>query len=86
MEIFEPALAAKIVFSLGIINLLSGSLILLTCRCTPGSRIAIRLAGNLMQYTAYKRFFSYHCALWWIFWTSVMVHAIFALSLIGFPF
>jgi hypothetical protein len=86
MDIFQPVTIARIVFILGIINLVSGMLIFMSCRCTPGSRIVTRLTGNLMQYSAYKRFFSYHCYFWWILLPSVIAHAIFAFAIIGIPF
>jgi hypothetical protein len=61
--------------------LLTGALIFLSCRCIPG----LRIVGNLMQYPAYKRFYRYHCYIWWVFWTSVIVHAIFGIVTIGVP-
>ena len=82
MTIFQSILAARIIFVLGIINLVTGILIVLTCRCAAGSKVT----GKLMQYAAYKRLFSYHCSIWWIFWASVIIHAIFAIGLLGNPF
>ncbi len=86
MDLLQPIVAARIVFIFGIINLVSGALIFLSCRCTPGSRITMRITGNLMQYAVYKRFFGYHCYFWWVLVTSVIVHAIFAFTIIGIPF
>ena len=82
MNIFNSVFAARLIFILGIINLLTGFLVLLTCRCLPTSRIG----SKLMQYTAYNRFYRYHCYIWWIFWTSVIIHAAFAIGLLGIPF
>ena len=80
--IFQTVVAARLIFILGIINLVTAVLVLLTCRCVPG----LRITGNLMQYATYRRFFKYHCYYWWVFWLSVVVHAIFAIGFMGLPF
>lgn len=82
VDIFQSIIAARVIFVLGIVNVVTGILILLTCRCIAG----VKLAGKLMKYPAYQRLFSYHCYIWWIFWVSVMIHAIFAIGLMGNPF
>jgi hypothetical protein len=53
----------------------------MSCRCIPGMGFGRRL----MKYPAYQKFFKFHCYLWWIFWPSVIVHAIFAIGLFGIP-
>jgi hypothetical protein len=83
VNIFQTELTPKIIFILGIINLLSALLVLSTCRCIPGLKI---FTGKLMQNAVYKQFYKYHCYIWWIFWTSVVVHVIFAIGLVGVPF
>jgi len=80
--IFQTVVAAKLISILGIINLVTAVLVLPTCRCVPG----LRITGNPMQYVAYRRFFKYHCYYWWVFWLSVVVHAIFAIGFMGLPF
>jgi hypothetical protein len=82
MDIFQSIVASRLIFVLGIINLVAGILIVLSCRCMTGARVT----GKLMKYTAYQRFFRYHCYIWWIFWASVVIHAIFAIGLLGNPF
>lgn len=82
MGIFQSIVVVKLIFSLGIINLVAAALIFFSCRCLPGSR----LAGGLMKYPAYKHFYKYHCYIWWILLPSVVVHAILALSFFGVPF
>jgi len=74
--------ATRVIFSLGIVNLVSGLLIFFSCRCLPGSRLGKRL----VKFKWYQRFFKLHCYIWWVFWTSVVVHAIFAIIYIGWPF
>lgn len=82
MDIFQPAIANKVVFSLGIINLVTAGLIFSTCRCVPG----LKITRKLTRYRAYQRLLRYHCYLWWPFWTSVAVHLIFGIAAIGWPF
>ncbi len=74
--------AQRIIFSLGLVNAVTASLLLFTCRCVPG----LKLGGRLMKYQWFKRFYKYHCYLWWVFWPSVIVHAILAISFLGIPF
>jgi hypothetical protein len=73
--------ATRILFVLGIVNVVTGLWIFFTCRCLPGSKIGKRF----MQYRWYQRFFKTHCYVWWVFWISVMVHAVLALIYIGAP-
>jgi hypothetical protein len=82
MGIFQSIVVAKLIFSLGIINLVTVALIFFSCRCIPGNR----LAGGLMKHSAYKHFYKYHCYLWWVLLPSVVVHAVLALAFFGVPF
>jgi hypothetical protein len=74
--------ATRILFVLGIINLVTGLLIFFSCRCLPGSKIG----KGLMKHPWYQKFFKLHCYIWWIFWASVVIHAILAMIYIGWPF
>jgi len=69
---FQTLTAARVLFALGIVNLVTGLMVLFTCRCLPTSRLG--------------SFYKYHCYYWWVFWVSVIIHAIFGLGLIGNPF
>jgi len=82
MDIFQSIIAARLIFIFGIINLVTAVLVLLSCRCIPGSK----LTASLMKYKAYQRFYRYHCYVWWVFWVSVVVHAVFATAFLGVPF
>jgi cytochrome b561 len=82
MNIFHTVFAARLILILGILNLVTGSLLLFTCRIVP----ALRVAKNLMQNSFYKNIYRFHAYLWWIFWISVIVHAVFAISAMGWPF
>ena len=81
MEIFQSIIVGRLIFILGVVNIVAAILIFGSCRCLPGSR----LMGKLMNYAKYKRFFGYHCYIWRVFWPSVVVHAFLALMLFGWP-
>ncbi len=81
-DILAPIVATRLVFILGIVNLITGALVLFSCRCLPTSKIG----SKLMQHAAYKRFYKYHCYIWWAFWTSVIVHAVLVIVFLGIPF
>ena len=80
MESFY-VIAPRIIFFLGIVNLLTGLLVFFSCRCLPGSKIG----AALMQKPPYKSFYKWHCHLWKVFWPSVLVHTILALTFFGWP-
>ncbi len=75
-------IAMRVLFSLGMVNLVTGLLVFFTCRCLPG----FQWAKFLMKYRWYQRIFKLHCYFWWIFWASVITHAIFAIIYVGWPF
>jgi hypothetical protein len=81
MDFFQSLAVARTIFILGVFNLVAGLLIFFSCRCLPGSVIGDRL----MKYGVYKRYYRFHCYIWWVFWPSVMVHAFFALMFFGWP-
>ncbi len=85
MDILQPIVATRLIFILGIINLVTGVLIFFSCRCIPSSKIT-KITGNLMKYRVYQRFFKFHCYIWWAFWSSVIAHAVLAILFIGVPF
>ena len=78
----DPLVAIRLIFILGILNLVTGLAVFLTCRCLPGSKIGARL----MRWQWYKRFFRYHCYVWYVFWPSVVVHAVLGITYFGWPF
>ncbi len=86
MSLFESIVALRVLFILGMLNGVLVLLIFLTCRCTPGARLIIRLSGGLMKYPFYRRIYGYHCYLWPALWASIAVHTVFAIGAIGFPF
>ena len=81
MNILDPLIVSRLIFILGITNLVSGLLIFFSCRCLPGSGIG----RKLMKQKVYQRFYKYHCYIWIVFWPSVMIHAILAIMVYGWP-
>ena len=79
---FHSVVVARIIFVLGITNIVTGVLVFFTCRCLPGWK----LTRPLMQHHWYQRVFKWHCTIWWIFWTSVLCHAVLAIGFYGKPF
>jgi hypothetical protein len=82
MNIFHSVFAARLILVLGLVNLVTGFLLLFSCRIIP----TFKLTKNLMQHAFYKHFYRFHVYLWWIFWISVIVHAVFAINFMGWPF
>jgi len=82
MDIFHSLAAVRLIFILGIVNLVTVFLISFSCRCLPGSKL---VGKALMKNNLYRRFFTYHCYIWPVFWTSVVIHAFFAIMLVGWP-
>jgi hypothetical protein len=82
MNIFHSIFAARLILILGILNFVTGFLLLFTCRIVP----MFRLTQKLMQLNFYKKFYHYHVYIWWVFWVSVIVHAVFAINFMGWPF
>lgn len=82
MALIDPGLGIKLVFILGIINILSILLVFFSCRCMAG----IKLVNKMLQYEWYKKYYSKHCYYWWIFVISVLLHTILAFLIFGNPF
>ena len=78
----DPVVAIRLMFILGILNLVSGLAVFLSCRCLPGSKIGARL----MRWQPYKRYYRYHCYIWYAFWPSVVAHAVLGITYFGWPF
>jgi hypothetical protein len=74
MNIFY-SVALRLIIILGFLSLVTGLLIFLSCRCSPGGKIARKLMDN----EKYLRFFKSHCNMWWVFWALIIAHAIVAL-------
>lgn len=82
MNVFYTSFAAQLIFVLGIVNMITGLVLLSSCRWIPGSK----LTAGLMKRGWYKSYYKYHAYVWWGFWTSVAVHVVFAVGRLGIPF
>ena len=81
MDIFYSVWVGRVIFILGILNIVMALLVFGTCRCVSGGR----LLSRLMKYSIHKRIFGYHCHFWKVFWPSIIIHAFFALVYFGWP-
>lgn len=72
----------QLVFVLGLINIVSLFLLLLSCRCM----IRFKLFQKLSKYKAIKDLYKWHCFFWIIFALSILGHTILASTVYGFPF
>jgi hypothetical protein len=79
---FSAIVEARIVFITAIINLAAIALILLSCRCMN----TWKLNSALNKQAWYKKFFKWHCYLWFVLSPSVILHAVLAIRLMGVPF
>ncbi|MBM3133310.1 MAG: hypothetical protein FJZ95_09825 [Chloroflexi bacterium] len=80
---FHSLTAEKIFFSLGIVNLVFGVLVFLSCRCVP---MSARIGKYVSKVPGYQRFYAFHCYLWPVLWLSVIGHSVFAIKFLGNPF
>ncbi|OHA53075.1 MAG: hypothetical protein A2991_00935 [Candidatus Terrybacteria bacterium RIFCSPLOWO2_01_FULL_58_14] len=78
----DPALMGKLVYLLGISNLLGLGIVFITCRCFPGMRWLKPFWGAKW----YQKLYRTHCWWWYFFLLSVLLHAVFAIVLYGNPF
>ena len=82
MDFIHSIASARIIFVLAIVNLATGALVFLSCRCVPGMAFGTRL----MQLVWFRRFYRFHCYIWWVFWASVAGHAVLGILFLGWPF
>ncbi len=79
---FTPLIMVRVVFVTAMINLASVSLILFSCRCLNMWKIT----SGLNKQAWFKRVFRWHCYIWYILVPSIVIHAVFALKVLGIPF
>lgn len=82
MVLVDPGLGVKIMFLLGLTNLISMFLVFFSCRCMVG----INFVNKMFKYKCYQKYYSKHCYYWWIFFTSVILHVILGFLVFGIPF
>lgn len=81
MPLIDTALAAKLVFILGITNLIGILLVLISCRCILGWN-----PEKFGKSKLFMKFYNLHCWWWRFFLISVFLHAVLAIYLYGNPF
>ncbi len=79
MVLIEPLLGARLVFVLGIANIILLLLVFFSCRCVGGR--FLRPGGKW-----YASFYKAHCVYWVLFFASVILHAVIAVLVFGNPF
>jgi hypothetical protein len=72
----------RVIFVTAMINILTILLILFSCRCINTWKIT----SGLTKYHWFKRYFKWHCYLWYVFLPSVVIHAVLAIMTLGVPF
>lgn len=72
----------RVVFITAIINIITILMILLSCRCINTWKVT----SGLMKLPWFKRFFKWHCYVWYVFLPSVVIHIILAFLALGVPF
>ncbi|MBT3690260.1 hypothetical protein HOE31_04415 [bacterium] len=70
---------SNILIIAGILNIFFILLILLSCRCLTNGKLALFLS----RYKWFMWLHLKHCQLWWLFFTSVLVHTFIAFYLIN---
>lgn len=78
----DSELGAKLTYILGITNLIGLGLVLVSCRCLMGAK----LASKLSKIPGYRKILRHHCQWWWLFFISVGIHSILAILAFGNPF
>jgi len=79
MGFISFGLRVKLTFYLGISNLVGLFLVFLSCRCLMKSS----WIAKLQKYDWYNAFYKWHCAYWWFFFISVLLHALIAVFTYG---
>jgi hypothetical protein len=79
---FSVIIEARIVFVTAMINLAAIALILFSCRCIN----TWKLTSVINKHAWFKKFFRWHCYLWFILLPSLVLHAVLAIRLLGVPF
>lgn len=80
--LFGVAIAAKLGFIFGLINIIGLLLVFFSCRCLVG----VGFLKRMLQHGWYRRFYNLHCYYWWLFIVSVALHTAIMLAIYGVPF
>jgi len=78
----DPLLATRVIFALGLVNLLTLLALFFSCRCMG----ALGLYSKISRFRAYGTLYRFHCYYWIILGLSVAAHLGIAISVLGIPF
>jgi hypothetical protein len=78
----DAILLARIMFITGILNIIFIILIALTCRCIGMNK----MTRGLINKKWFLKLYDYHCYYWYLFFISVIIHAVAGFYLFGMPF
>jgi hypothetical protein len=78
----DPLLATRLIFILGLVNLLTLLALFFSCRCMGG----LGLHSKMSRFRVYKALYGFHCYYWIILGVSVAAHLGIAISVLGIPF
>lgn len=81
MALIDPILATRLLFILGLTNIIGLLLVAFSCRCIVG----VGFVKRMLQRKWYQKFYSLHCYYWWIFLVSVALHSVIAVTTYGIP-
>ncbi len=77
--LIDPSVGVKLIYVLGIANIIGVLLVFFSCRCLVG----VRFVNKMFQHDWYKKFYDLHCYYWWFFFASVVLHTITAFLVFG---
>ncbi len=82
MAAIESEIGVKLIYILGLSNIIGLLLVFFSCRCLVG----INFVKKMWKYRWYQKFYNYHCYYWWFFFISVLMHTLIAFLVFGIPF
>ena len=81
MAMIDPALGVRLVFLLGMTNVIFMLAVFFTCRCLVG----VKFVNEMLKRPWYRWVFDHHCWYWRLFFLSVIIHISLALITFGMP-
>jgi hypothetical protein len=79
---FQVIIVGKIIFILGIVNIILVLMLFFSCRYIH----QLPFGPALMKKPAFQKFFNIHHYIWWVFLVAVIAHGILAIGYFGVPF
>jgi hypothetical protein len=82
LAFFKTIEAVRILFASGLMVLATSVLLIFSCRCVPATGVV----GKVRKASWFQGLFKRHCVLWGVFVAGLVVHVVFAVGFLGFPF